>query len=263
MKRNAVIDKLFLLRAKNSLYWSSRRMIMVDPELDVDKLKAKGVRFSTEEVIISQSMVEAFIDLIDERAEIIIVPDGTSVVLDDITLNENTILRYGKQMYVIGDVTVPDHADMLDELKYLNIRGDVKVPQGHKEKLLAVLTEITGEVKIVKPKGATLADKPFVKITKWMLEQRPQGIDVCDCGVVTIVDDIPKELIVERLHIESCGVVKCCEELEDAVTMICTDVGHVGASEDTMGIGDMLKDAMGGMKGALETKVINAADYVL
>ena len=264
LKRNAVIDKLFVLRAKNSLYWSSRRMIMVDPQLDADKLRAKGVTFSTKEVILAQSKVEALIDLIDEKAELIIVPDGTSVVLDDITLDEATLRRYGKQLYVIGDVTVSKEAGVLDELQYLNVRGDVEVPQEQKERLLEVLTEISGEVKIAKPEGATLEDKPFVKITKWMLEQQPLGIDVCDCAVVKIADDIPKELIVERLRIEDCGVVKCSEELEDAVTMICTDVGHIGAQgEDGMGIGDMLKEAMGGIKGVLETKVINAAEYVL
>lgn len=265
LKRNAVIDKLFVLRAKSNLYWSGRRMIMVDPELDATKLKTKGATFSTKEVILSQSKVEELIDLIDEKAEIIIVPDGTSVVLDDITLDADTLRRYGKQLYVIGDVTVTEDADILDELRYLNIRGDVKVPQDLKEKLISVLTEISGEVKIAKPKGAILEDKPIVKITKWMLEQQPMGIDVCDCAVVKIADDIPKELIVERLHIEDCGVVRCCEELEDAVTMICTDCGAVGSAEgeDGMGIGDMIKDALGGIKGALDTKVINAADYVL
>ena len=265
LKRNAVIDKLFVLRAKNNLYWSGRRMIMVDPELDATKLKTKGATFSTKEVILSQSKVEELIDLIDEKAEIIIVPDGTSVVLDDIRLDADTLRRYGKQLYVIGDVTVTEDADILDELTYLNIRGDVKVPQELKEKLLAVLTEISGEVKIAKPKGATLEDKPFVKITKWMLEQQPMGIDVCDCAIVKIADDIPKELIVERLHIEDCAVVKCSEELEDAVTMICTDVAQIGSAEgeDGMGIGDMIKEALGGIKGALDTKVINAADYVL
>lgn len=265
LKRNAVIDKLFVLRAKNSLYWSGRRMIMVDPELDAQNLKAKGATFSTKEVIVSQSKVEALIDLIDEKTEIIIVPDGTAVVLDDIALDEAVLRRYGKQLYVIGDVTVPENADALDELKYLNIRGDVKVPAEHKEKLMGVLSELSGEIKIEKPKGATLEDKPFVKITKWMLEQQPLGIEVMDCAVVKIADDIPKDLIVERLHIEDCAVVKCSEELEDAVTMICTDVAKIGNTEesDGMGIGDMLKDAMGGIKGALETKVIYAADYVL
>ena len=102
---------------------------------------------------------------------------------------------------------------------------------------------------------------PLVKITRWMLEQQPRGIDVCDCAIVKIADDIPKELIVERVHIEDCGMVKCCEELEDAVTMICTDVGTIGGDgEDGVGIGDIV---MGGIKGALDTKVINAADYVL
>lgn len=127
-------------------------------ELDADALKAKGMTFSTKEAIISQSKVESLIDIIDERAEIIIVPDGTAVVLDDITLDEDTLRRYGKQLYVIGDVTVPEDADALDELKYLNIRGDAKVPQDLKEKLVAVITEISGEVKLAKPKGATLED---------------------------------------------------------------------------------------------------------
>lgn len=265
LKRNAVIDKLFTLRAKNSLYWSGRRMIMVDPELDADKLKGKGAAFSAKEMIIAQSKVEALIDLIDEKAEIIIVPDGTTVVLDDITLDEDAVRRYGERLYVIGDIAVPNEGDSLDALKYLNVRGDAKVPQTHKEKLLSVLTEISGEIKIAKPKGVTLEDKPFVKITKWMLEKEPMGIDVCDCAVVKIADDIPKELIVERLHIEDCAVVKCSGELEDAVTMICTDVAKIGSTKEgeDLGIGDMLKDAMGGIKGALETKVINAADYVL
>ena len=265
LKRSAVIDKLFALRAKSSLYWSSRRMIMVDPQLDAEKLRSKGVTFSTKEVIISQSNVEPLIDLIDENAEIIIVPDGTAVVLDDITLNEDALRRYGKQLYVIGDVTVGEDADALDEIKYLNIRGDVTVPQAHKEKLLRVLTEISGEVEIAKPKGAVLEDKPYLKITKWMLEQQPLGLYVSDCAIVKIADDIPKELISQRLHIEDCAMVKCSEELEDAVTMVCTDVAKIGGSEegDGMGIGDILKSAMGGIKGALETKVINAADYVL
>lgn len=265
LKRNAVIDKLFVLRAKNSLYWSARRMIMIDPELDVEKLSAKGTTFCSKEVIVSQSKVEALIDLIDEKAEIIIVPDGTAVVTDDLKLDEDALHRYGKQLYVIGDVTVPKDADALDEIKYLNVHGNVKVPEEHKEKLQRVLTEISGEVKIEKPRGITLEDKPFVKITRWMLERHMKGIEVSDCAVVKIADDIPKELIMERLHIEDCGAVKCSAEQEDAVTLICTDVGTIGGAEgeEGSGIDDILKNTIGGIKGVLETKVINAAEYVL
>ena len=265
LKRNAVIDKLFALRAKNRLYWSARRMIMVDPELDAQKLKARGATFSTREVIVSQTNLEELIELIDENAEIITVPDGTAVILDDITLDTNLLRRYGKRLYVIGDVTVPENADIPEELEYLNIRGDITVPQELHKKLLAVLTEISGEVRISRSRGATLADKPYVKVTKWMLEQQPQGIDVRDCAIVKIAEDIPKELILQRLHIQDCGIVKCSDGQEDAVTMVCTDVGHIGSTEDSddMGIGDIMKTVMGGIRGTLDTKVINAADYVL
>ena len=257
LKRNAVIDKLFALRAKNSLYWSNRRMIMVDPALDAEKLKSKGATFSTKEAIIAESKVEALIDLIDEQAEIIIVPDGTAVVLDDITLDESTLRRYGQKLYVIGDITVPVEADILDELTYLNVRGDARVSQARKEKLLDVLNEISGDVEILKPRGATLEDMPSVKITRWMLEQQPMGIDVLDCAVVQIADDIPKELIVQRLRIEDCAVVKCSRDLEDAVTMVCTDVARIGNEDDAE------TDSVDNSKDAQDTKVINAADYVL
>ena len=264
LKKNTVIDKVFTLRVKNSLYWAPKRLIMVDGQLDPDALKAKGATFSTREVIMAQSKAEDLIDLINEDAQIVIVPDDTAVVLDDVTLDKDTLRRYGKQMYIIGDVTVPEYADCLNDLTYLNIRGDAKVPADYKERLLRAITEISGDIKIAKPKGATLEDKPFVKITKWMLEQQPLGLDVVDCAIVTIADDIPKELIVQRLHIEDCAMVRCSEELEDAVTMVCTDVAKIGnAGEDDMGVGDVLKNALGGIKGALETKVINAADYVL
>lgn len=264
LKRNAVIDNTFVLRAKNRLYWSGRRMIMIDPELNAEKLKAKGASFCTREAIISQSKAEDLIDMIDEKTEIVIVPDGCAVILDDITLNEDTLRRYGNQLYVIGDVTIPKDTNVLCEVKYLNIRGNIEVPEELKQKLLVVLTEIAGEVKIAKPKGIILENKPYAKITKWMLEQEPIGIHVNDCAIVKISDDIPKDMIIKKLYIEDCAVVKCSEELEDAVSMICTDIGYISAENgDDMGIGNLLKTAMDGIKGTDDTKVINAANYVL
>ena len=265
LKRSAVIDRLFALRAKNSLYWSGRRMIMVDPELNAEALRNKGASFSAGEIIIARSKVESLIDLIDEKAEIIIVPDDTAVIMDDITLDDTALRRFGSSLYVIGDVTVPENTDALDRLTYLNIRGDALVAPEHKEKFLETVTEISGEVKSIRPRGAVLEDKPFVKITRWMLEQQPLGIDVKDCGIVKISDDIPRELIVERLHLEDCGIIKCSKELEDAVSMVCEDTAHICTTDgdDDMGIGNMIKNALGGINNALDTKIINAADYIL
>lgn len=258
LRRSAVIDKLFALRAKRALYWAARRLIMVDPELDAEALRAKGAAFSVAEVIVAQSKVEALLDLIDEKADIVIVPDGTAVVLDDLTLDENALRRYGRRLYVIGDVTVPEDGGVLGEIEYLNVRGDARVFPAQREKLLEVLTDITGEVKLARPHGATIGDKPVVKVTKWMLERQPSGIEVRDCAVVKIAADIPKELLTERLHIEDCGVVECSEEQEDAVALVCEGVGQIGGDDS-----DPTGDILSGLKGMADTKVINASDYVL
>lgn len=265
LKRNAVIDHLFTLRAKNNLYWSAKRMVMVDPELDPEALRAKGATFASENVIIAQSKVEALIDLIDEKAEICIVPDGTAVILDDVTLDSATLRRYGTKLYVSGDVTVPAEDDCLDSLEYLVVQGDGKVPQERKEKFLDVLTDMTGELTVMKAKGAVLANRPYLKITKWMLEQQPMGLDVSECMVVKIDEDVSKEFIIQRLHIDHCGMVQCSAEQQDAVSMICADVGKIEtkADEKDTGIGDTVKSAFEGLKNAVDTKVINAVDYVM
>lgn len=263
LKRNAVIDHLFALRAKQSLYWSAKRIIMTDPDLDPAQLREKGATFAAKEVIVAKSKAEQLLDLIDEKSDIIIVPDGISVILDDVTLDRAVLRRYGDRLYVIGDVTVPADGDCLDQLQTLIVRGDARVSQERKEKLMEVLTSIDGNVEILKPKGATLTDRPYLKITRWMLEQQPMGIDVSDCMVVKIKDDVPRDLLLERLHIRDCGMVKCSEEQEDAVFMICEDVGQIGADDDKSGIGGPIKDTLSCLMGAADTKVINAAEYVL
>lgn len=263
LKRNAVIDKLFTLRAKNALYWASRRIIFTDLTLDAQALAARGATFSAQEVIVAQSLLESLIDRIDEKAEIVVVPDGTAVVLDDLTLDGAALGRYGKQLYVVGDVTVPEDGGVLDEISYLNVRGDARVPEAYRELLLSLLTDIAGEVRLAKPNGSRISDKPLVKVTRWMLEQQPKGLEVCDCAVVKIAEDIPKELIAKSLRIRDCTDVTCTPEQEDAVTMICEDVGNIGSKPTPEGVGGLLGGVLKGIQGVLDTKVVNASDYVL
>lgn len=274
LKRNAIIDRLFALRAKSSLYWSAKRMIMVDPQLDAARLAAKGATFSSKEVILAESKVEDMIELIDEKAQIVIVPDGTAVVLDDLELNELTVKKYGAKLYVIGDVKVGSDAEqVLGSLEYLNVRGDIAVVEALKTQLMAVLTEVSGDVKIMKlPKGRHIEDKMSLRISKWLLEQEKDGICVSDCMKVILDEDIPNELILDKLSISDCMEVKCSPEQEAAVAAVCEDVLAIGGMKNIMGngeengdlgIGDMIKGILGGAKDLLNTKVINAGDYVI
>lgn len=270
LKRNAVIDRLFALRAKENLYWAGKRLIMVDPQLDPEALAAKGARFSSREAILAESKVEGLINLIDERADIIIVPDGTAVVLDDVALDDVVLKKYGSKLYIIGNVTVDQNsANALERMEYLNIRGDASVTNEMKERFLEAVHEIRGEVKI--SRGRRICDKISFRITKWMLEREKDGISVEDCATVTIDADVEKELIMDRLTITDCASVKCTPEQVDAVTAICTDCGQIG--DDSKGAGDMIKEASGvvagqngilGMaKDLLDCRIINTAEYVM
>ena len=266
LKRNAVIDRLFALRAKNSLYWSAKRMIMVDPQLDAALLEKKGATFSTKEVILAESKVEGMIGLIDEEADIIIVPDGTAVILDDVELDELVIKKHGGKVDVVGDLTVKEEAAaVLDQLEYLNVRGDALVAESLKKQLVAALTEISGEVKLLKqPKGRSMRDKLSLKISRWLVEQETDGISVSDCMKVTLDEDIPNELILERLSFSDCMQIKCSPEQEAAVMAVSEDVMSIGAGgDDDLGIGDVIRGALGGAKELLNTKMVNTADYVM
>ena len=267
LKRSAVIDRLFALRAKNSLYWSAKRMIMVDPQLDAAILEKKGVTFSTKEVVIAESKVESMIGLIDEKAEIAIVPDGTAVVLDDVELDEMTLKKYGAKLYIVGDLKVGEEAGpLLEQIEYLNIRGDASVAEELKAQLMGVITEINGDVEILKkPKGRHITDKMSLRISKWLVEQEPEGISVSDCMKVTLDEDISCDLILEKLSFSDIMEIKCSAEQEAAVAAVSEDVlsiGEGGGDED-MGIGDMIKGALGGAKELLNTKMVNTSDYVM
>ena len=267
LKRNAVIDKLFVLRAKPRLYWAAKRMVMVDPQLDAEKLAAKGVTFSSREVIIAESKVEALIGLIDEKADIIVVPDGTAVIQDDVELTDVTVKKYGTKLYITGDLMVTETGEAaLSKLEYLNVQGDTTVIAALKDTLLEK-AELGGDVKVPRfHKGRLICDKMIFRVTKWMLE-REEGLTIRDCITVVLDAEIPSELILARLEISDCVEVKCAPEQEAAVSMICHDVVNVGQAmqvDGSMGIEDMIKSAMNGQQEEpSDTKVINAGDYVL
>lgn len=262
LKGSAVIDKTFLLRAKKKRYWSAERMVMVDPELDAAALAGKGATFSTKEVILSEDKVESLLDCIDEKAELIIVPRGTRVILDDVELNEGTVKRYGRKLCVIGDVQISrEDGGVLKELEYLNVHGKISVPAQWKD-LLLEKAEDNGEVSIIK--GRCLRDRPYLKITRQMLEQEPEGIQVEDCMKVRLEEDIPQEWILNRLTICDCMKVVCSPAQEGVVSMISEDVMKIGADDgEEEGIGGVVRNVLGGAKALLNTRVINAGDYVL
>lgn len=232
LRSTAVIDRLFALRAKNKLYWAERRMILVDPLLDGAALAEKGARFSTQEVIVAEGLVESLLPLINEEAQFILVPDGTAVLRGDAELTDATMKRHGTKLYITGDLNVaPESGETLAALEYLKVHGDVNVPRALRD-LLLEKAEIDGKITVRDffP-GRTVSDVSKLRITKWMLEQEAQGLLVTDCAIVKLDADIPAELILDKLQLVDCATIQCSPDQEGPVSLVCTDCSYISTDD--------------------------------
>lgn len=231
LKNNAVIDRLFALRAKQRLYWTNKRMIMVDSQLEPAVLKAKGARFCAREVILAQSLVEGMIDLIDEQADIVVVADGTAVVPDDAKLDEALVRRYGTKLYIIGDLEVTaDSAAALEQVERLTVRGDATVCAGLKDVFFGKV-EVTGTVNLAK--GTMVNAQLDATVDKAMLEREPEGVELVSCVNVRLAADLPPTLILERLRLCGCVHVHCSPEQKGAVSAVSLNCVHIDDGTDS------------------------------
>lgn len=133
------LDKMFLLRAQPKLYWAEKLFIAVDPKLDAEALAAKGARFSSQKAILTERNAEILAPLFTEETELVILPEGTAVLDDDLELRAATLRRYGDRLYVMGDVIVPEEGrEVLEQLAYLHADGDVLLPAALEEPFYAI-----------------------------------------------------------------------------------------------------------------------------
>lgn len=133
------LDNTFLLRAQSRLYWNEHRFLAVDPRLDTAALAAKGCRFSAPKAILCASLAPVLAPLFPDSTELIIVPDGTAVVEDDLELTASSLRRYGTRLYVLGDAVIPaESADLLAQIEFLHVTGEVELPDALEAAFFAI-----------------------------------------------------------------------------------------------------------------------------
>lgn len=263
LRRNAEIDRTFPLRAKeNAIYWAPRRLIFTDAALNVEKLAEKGVQFASKSAIVAESLAETVVPMLSEDTDIQIVPDGTKFFGFDVRMNKRFLKKFGTKAYINGDLTVePEAAEILPEIEYLYVNGDVKLPAELVDALENVVDHYD-ELVIVKKSGKVIEDNIRATVDKALLERYPDGVLVTDCVTVHLHTDIPNELILERLTIADCAKVFCTPEQEAAVSAVSKDVAMIGGVDD-----DDDEGIAGLVTGALhlnpDVKVVNASDYVM
>ena len=262
LRRNAEIDRTFPLRVKeNALYWAWRRLIFTDAALDIRKLADKNVRFSAKTAIIAESLAEAVTPLLSEDTDILIVPDGTKFVNYPFKLNKRFLKKCGKRVFYNDDLTVePEAIEVLPEIEYLYVNGDVKLPEELVDAFEDAADHYDGLV-IVKKTGKVIEDHVRATVDKALLEKYPDGILVTDCAMVHLSKDLPADLILERLSISDCAQVLCTPEQEAAVSAVSKDVAMIGGEDEESGfVTDMVT---GVLQQNPDCKVVNAAEYVM
>lgn len=157
--RTAKLDPTFLLRAQPRLYWNERLFLAADPRLDAAALAAKGCRFAAPKAILCESLAPVLVPLFPDDTELVLVPDGTAVVDDDLELTPSALRRYGTRLYVLGDVTIPvESADLLVRVESLRCTGSVQLPEALEEAFYAIPDLDCGEV----THEDTLPDRTFM-----------------------------------------------------------------------------------------------------
>lgn len=230
MNGNIRLDKSFVLRAADRLYWTDRSVVAMDLKLEVEALAAKGARFDAARAILTESLAEKLAPLFTDRTELVILPDGTAVVDDDLELTTAKLRRYGSRLYVMGDVTVEQTAaDALEKVEYLHVQGDVLLPEELEDAFYGIPDADYEDLRLMK--GHLIRERGAAEATPELLALYPKGVTFCECGVVTVDETLAPETILAKLQFESCGIVKCTKAQRAAVMEVGEGVAQISLTD--------------------------------
>ena len=132
VEKELIADKVFAARAQeNTAYYTDRKAYLLDADA-VEKLAEKHIRILTGKAIVAESLLDTAALLLDEDAEIILVPEGCSCVKGDVCLDQKLVRRYGKKLLITGNVT-DAQTGVAAALEYLQVIGQAMIPESELE----------------------------------------------------------------------------------------------------------------------------------
>lgn len=220
------LDKTFLLRTQAKLYWAERMFVAVDPKLDAEALAAKGARFAAPKAILTENNAETLAPLFTEETELVVLPDGTAFLDDDIELSASVLRRNGNRLYVMGDVTISEKAgELLGKIEYLHADGTIFLPDTLEEAVDAIPDLEYQELRVLH--GHTLIGKPMLWLGKEMLELYPDGVTCVDCAMVKLDKALEPDTIAKKFCFDGCAMVYCTELQQNAVSAVSKNVAQI------------------------------------
>ena len=257
LKSNLVVDRTFIIRAKNAKYYVKNKVVIAGGNLDISKLVEKGAAFITKQAIIAENLLEGALPLFGEEVDIKTIPKEFSYVSDAV-LSDALVRKNGNKLFVDGDLTVNNESESaLDKLTSIKVNGTVLIIKKFMDKFQSLDAEYN-EIRTIK--GKILSDKVNVEIDKRMVTKQEDGITVTDCVMVHLNEDITPEEIEKKLEFTDCGCIFCSTDQRSAVELVSEDVGRIDDSS-RMGLSAMKEMAEGLHLFDKDTKVVNTVKY--
>ncbi len=254
------IDRFFPLRARqNGSYYVDEKVVLMDPEADVESLVAKNVRFVTKRFLVRQELISRSIALFEESVEMDVIPTGFAFVDGDTELTDALLQKHGTRLYIDGDLNLKDGSEnCLERLEKLCVKGNVRLLKRQEEAFSRV--DATYEA-LVFVKGRYIANQPKIVVDQALLEASPDGMEIRNCAVLKVKKDAAAELILERLWVGNCAHVFCSPEQKSSIQLVCGNVAKIseGEQEEEEDEGGML----GKLKKMMGSRVVNADTYIL
>lgn len=265
LKSVFVIDRYFPLRARqDGRYYVEHKVVLADTDVDVKALADKNVRFVTERFLVREEMIPQAISMFEENVEMDVIPPDFAYVEEGAELNEALLQKYGRKLYIDGDLTITDGSEScFDQVEKLCVNGDVRLLKRQAEAFARVDASY-GQLVFVK--GKYVANKPCIVVDEAMLQASPDGVEIGNCAILKVKKEVSPELISERLLVRNCAQVFCSPEQRSALQLVCQNVARINDGEGKNGeegedeAGDGI---LGLLKKAANSKVVNADTYIL
>lgn len=249
LKSKFIMDRIFILRAKNGKYYVRNKVVIPDDTLEISSLVDAGAKFITKRAVIVEDLLEKALPLFDESVEIDMIPTGYQYMGSE-ALNDALIRKYGNDLYVDGDFIIRlESESALDKLSNLRVKGTVFIAEKLEEKFYDLDLEYN-DVKTIK--GIIMGDKASLTLDQHTVSKHQEGITIQDCGMVYLKEDITADAIEEKLQFIDCGCIFCSENQKSAVESVSEDVGVI--EHKVGGFGNLSNK---------DTKVVNAASYTM
>lgn len=255
LKPEFAIDKYFPLRAKqDGKYYVDHKVVLIDTDVDVEALAAKNIQFVTERFLVREEYISKTIAMFAENVEMDVVPTGFAYIGEDAELNDTLIQRYGKCLYIDGNLVLKDDSrNCLEQVEKIRVNGDVRILKRLEKEFARIDAAYK---KLVYVKGRYVKNQACMVVDEALLSSSPDGLEIVNCAGVKVEKDVKPELILERLTIENCGQISCSPEQKSALQLVCRNVAGIGDGEDE-------KEEEGGSILEMMKKVVNADTYVL